>query len=306
MCRSPCWDVLFDAPCSRTLPRSETFRYGECAACGSLTLLDEVDPSSFYLSGYERHGLPQQHHRASQTMRAIGLIADRLIRPAPVPRHWWWPGHPTWLAWFRGSDVGRHTPILDVVCGSGALLVHLARFGFTNLHGIDPFLDDTSLDLGTVRLRRAHLCDEGDRYGAIIFNHSLEHVDDPLDQLRLARELLNPNGVIIVDLPIAGGRAWSRFRENWAGLDAPLHRLIPTPAGMSTLADSAGLRVVRWHGSTALYFYSTSLLIQLGAAPDTKSDSQQLDDRVMRWCSKQAAGEKGADASQASFVLTTR
>lgn len=306
LCDRAEWDVVFAAPCARTLPEPDVFRYGECRHCGSLTLLDSVDPISFYLDGYERHGVSKATPARSRGRRAIGFAGDQILRRLPLPHGWWIPAHPTWLAWFRRTTVSRSSPILDIGCGSGALLVHLSRFGFANLHGIDPYLDGVSAEIGPVRLARRGLEAECGRYNAIIFNHSLEHVDDPLEQLIMAKQRLERNGVIIVDLPIVGGRAWHRFRENWAGLDAPLHRFVPSPAGLAALAGRAGLKVVRWRGTTAQYFYTNSMLIQVGASPRRESATTELGSQAIDWCRKQAARDLGSDASQASFVLTSR
>ena len=305
-CGGANFHTIFEAPCHRTLPASSAHRYGECADCASLTLLDEVDPSPFYDAGYERHGASAAPATPTSTTRVIGAFGDRVVRPLPLPASWWFPGHPTWLAWFRGSSVSRSSPILDVGCGNGALLAHLSRFGFENLRGIDPYLRESSLELGSIELRRRALVDEPGRYDAIIFNHSLEHVDDPVDQLTAARDRVAVGGRVIVDLPIAGGLAWRRFRESWAGLDPPLHRFVPSPAGMERLAEQAGLRLLRWHGSTTPYFYRHSMLIRNGAAPLHSDSTLELGERMARWSSRRAASEHGSDAAQGSFVLTTR
>lgn len=295
--------IVFHALSARSLPDREAYRYGECTRCGSLSLLDLIDPSPWYLDDYERHRSSAKSYPATAATLLTGAVGDWFVRHVRVRPAWWMWRHPSWIAMFRGTSVDRRSPILDVGCGQGAQLMHLSRFGFTDLHGIDPYLRTPSAPGAAIQLSRTSLEDVHGEYGAVTFVHSLEHMDDPLEQLQLAVARLSSGGAVVVSLPIAGGRSWRRFGENWAGLDAPLHRFLPSPEGLFRLAERAGLRVLRWHGSTPTYFYSSSLQIQSGASPFSDAATGLLDDRVRRWCATQAQRDRGRDASEASFIL---
>ena len=293
----------FEVQSARSLPAIVFALYGECTLCGSISLLDSIDPTPWYEADYERHRAIARTPQDNAATRAVGWLGSRVIGRFGAVEGRWIPRHLTWAAQFRGR-VRLHDRVLDVGCGNGAQLAHLARFGFTQLLGIDPYLREPGISLGPVQLRRAQLATIVGPFTAIIFKHSLEHVDDPVVELELARERLAEGGIIVVDLPIAGGRAWQRFRDNWADLDAPLHRFLPSPDGMSRIAARAGLRVLRWDGSSAAHSYRNSLLIQNGANPATERPEDHLAPRLLAWCEAQAKSERGPDATQASFVLT--
>jgi 2-polyprenyl-3-methyl-5-hydroxy-6-metoxy-1,4-benzoquinol methylase len=73
---------------------------------------------------------------------------------------------------------------LDVGCGGGALLDRLARVGFNKLSGADPFIAaDAETPLG-VPLMKRYLSEVTGEFDLIMFNHSLEHVPDPVATLK--------------------------------------------------------------------------------------------------------------------------
>ncbi len=232
-----------------------TFQYGECGDCASLTLRDVVNPSGYYGDGYERLA-PRStdvSHQLSRSIVGAGCrwsgSVDRLSGRSLFDRFC-----PSWYGWFRGLHLTARSPILDVGCGNGALLFHLRSFGFENLVGVDPFLQSAHVGRG-LRLERLHLDQVSGRFKVIIFNHSLEHVDDPGELLESARSRLERDGAIVVQLPIVGGAAWRRYRDNLVSLDAPLHRFIPTPEGVTQLARRHQLidrALVRDHDSLLL------------------------------------------------------
>ena len=297
-------DTVFQVRSWRLLPQHSSFSYSECSACGSLTLLDDADPSGFYGASYDRlrprrtlnpdlrHLVAGRVGRAlarSRVMASVSLL-DRYAS--------------SWYAWFRGSRLTGDTPILDVGCGNGAMLDHLRLFGFSNLTGTDPFLVSETSE-GSIRLRRAELSDLPARpeFGIILFNHSLEHVDDPLESLRAACSRLLDGGLIVVRVPIVGGAAWRRYRDNFSSLDAPLHRFIPTPNGVQYLARRAGAQVVRWVGESTPWYYLASEIIRRGINPEVVNPREALGQRQQRWAERAARRERGSESGQATFVI---
>ncbi len=127
VCRSPCWDVLFDAPCSRTPPSVETFfatasvQPADRSRCS--TKLTPARSTSLATNATVFHSNITGHPR-----RCGRLALSPTALSDPLPCRGTGGGQATRRGSLGfGGDVGRHTPILDVGCGSGALLVHLAR-----------------------------------------------------------------------------------------------------------------------------------------------------------------------------------
>lgn len=214
-----------------------------------MTLVDAVDPSPYY-EDYERHRRRAPVQRSS--VRS-GLVA---IAERTVLCRWYGLGtgpRPEWLTWVVGSGFDRSVRVLDVGAGSGALLGEMHRWGFTSLTGIDPWLPSRVHVADDVAVEVCRLEDVSEPYDLVVFHDSLEHVDDPLAQLLAARELLSSQGRIAIALPVADGPVWEEYRDNWIGLDAPVHRFVPSLDGLTRLTGRAGLSLVRRHRSCADY-----------------------------------------------------
>ncbi len=141
--------------------------------------------------------------------------------------------------------VERDARILDVGCGSGGLLDRLTRIGFNNLRGADPFIEADAVSAEGAPLMKADLSDVAGKYDLIMFNHSLEHVPDPVATLKVASEKLAPGGMCLARVPTTSSEAWTTYRADWVQADAPRHMVIPSRQGMAMAAERAGMRVVR-------------------------------------------------------------
>ncbi len=144
---------------------------------------------------------------------------------------------------FDGVRPGR---LLDVGCGAGELLEHFAAQGWAP-YGIDP--SAAAADAARRRGAEAHegtLLDhpwQGETFDAIAFEHSLEHVVEPVPALEQARALLAPGGVLAIAVP--NWSSWQRrlFGDRWAMLDMPRHQQHFSPRALTRLADKLGLEV---------------------------------------------------------------
>lgn len=136
--------------------------------------------------------------------------------------------------------------LLDVGCGSGDLLAHFAERGWRT-YGIEP--GGAAASAAARRGAEVHegtLRDqpwEPGSFELIVFQHSLEHIGDPVDALRRARELLSPDGTLIVAVP--NWSSWQRraFGDRWAMLDVPRHLQHFSPRALTRLAEKLDLQV---------------------------------------------------------------
>jgi len=152
-------------------------------------------------------------------------------------------GVPPYYTWLRKSGVLLDHAVLDVGSGTGALLCALAREGFRDLTGADPFIDGDVDYANGVRLRRCELSDLSGSYDWILLNHSFEHIPAPRAVLRRLYELLKPERYLLIRIPVADCWAWRHFGEFWVGLDAPRHLLLHTERSLRLLAEEVGFRV---------------------------------------------------------------
>ncbi len=76
--------------------------------------------------------------------------------------------------------------------------------------------------------------------------HVLEHLYDPFACVASARELLQPNGRLIIQVPNAACWQFLMFGENWSGLDIPRHLLTFRHSDVEALLERCGFEPVRW------------------------------------------------------------
>ena len=206
------------------------FSVSICPACGSGRTSPYVrteDLHTLYPTEYNPYALP-----ASPAVRALATALfraryRRALRGGP-------------LAILRSKSPGR---LLDVGSGRGDLGVALRDHGW-GVSGLDPSPEACSHARARgVTAVEGTLLDGtsvGSDFDAVVFNHSLEHVVEPLDDLFAARKLLRVGGALVVSLPNFGSWQRRRFGSSWFHLDLPRHRSHFTARGLERLLQRAG------------------------------------------------------------------
>lgn len=234
----------------------DEFEYIECAQCGCLQIKQIPDDlAKYYPNSYFSYRAPQS---ASHHETGIKGFKKRFIRNQ-ITNHYlnrdsrlgaWLEGksslsadYPAWMRLQKPSlRLNLKSSILDVGCGTGQLLHDLASFGFSNLTGVDPFIERDINDNG-IRIWKKPLDALDQQFDFIMLHHSFEHMPEPLATLRQLRRLLKDKGHLLIRIPLAGSYAWRKYGTNWAQLDAPRHLHLHTLKSMKQLADRAGFKV---------------------------------------------------------------
>jgi SAM-dependent methyltransferase len=212
-----------------------------CTRCGAGITLPVVEPaalSAYYPTGYGAYEATRG--------RILGLVSTAIRR---------WQGFRALrslpLSALRELSPGR---ALDVGCGRGDLGATLIRDGW-RVTGVEPSPDacNEAARRG-IDARCGDLSDAGREagvYDAAIFRHSLEHLLDPVGDLRRAATALRPGGLLLVTVPNFGGWQAGRFRSRWYHLDVPRHRVHFTRQALTRALEDAGLTVARTGTSTS-------------------------------------------------------
>ena len=144
----------------------------------------------------------------------------------------------------------RQGRLLEIGCGPGLLLAHARTRGW-DVVGLEPdprFANFARAHYGfeliEALLPQARVPDC--TFDAALLLHVIEHMPDPLADLRQARRLLKPGGMLVVETPrfdslmfkLLGKR--ERSLNNWPG-----HIYFFTVPTLSRLLEKAGFEVVR-------------------------------------------------------------
>jgi 2-polyprenyl-3-methyl-5-hydroxy-6-metoxy-1,4-benzoquinol methylase len=206
------------------------FPVARCEACSMGVTLPSVTSeqlASFYVTNYGTHdALPSG---------ALGLVSKaveriqswRAMRTEPLSR-------------IAGLTPGR---LLDVGCGRGDLGSWFVRRGWS-VSGIEPSAQACAVARGRgVQAYTGALADveiESAAYDVVVFRHSLEHVADPIADLRRAREALRDGGIVVVSVPNFACWQSRRFGGRWFSLDLPRHRFHFNASALRAMLAHAG------------------------------------------------------------------
>jgi 2-polyprenyl-3-methyl-5-hydroxy-6-metoxy-1,4-benzoquinol methylase len=153
-------------------------------------------------------------------------------------------------AWLAGeySSAFRWVPegvrILDIGCGFGETL------GYHKARGCDVYGVEADENIRRVAEKfgfnvHVGLFDpmiyEPGFFDYVTLDQVVEHVNDPLETLRGVRQVLAPEGRVIISTPNAEGWGARVFGRRWINWHAPYHRQFFSVPSMRTAAEEAGL-----------------------------------------------------------------
>jgi SAM-dependent methyltransferase len=138
--------------------------------------------------------------------------------------------------------------VLDVGCGSGALLHVLGRAGY---HASGVEMSATAAAEAAAAGARVHVgslesaaCADAS-FDAVTMIHVLEHLRDPVRALGEVRRVLRPGGWLLVEVPNIQSIAYALFGRRWQPLALPQHLFHFAPASLSRAVRVAGFGVER-------------------------------------------------------------
>lgn len=248
----------------RLFPTPGSWSFWRCGACRSLYLDPRPSPASIGRA-YERY---MTHTRpASPPARAglAGAVRKRILNGHLNSRY----GYRLEPATRSGASVvglvprmtaqidrwvrhlrpnGERPCVLDVGCGNGEFMLRMTGLGW-EAHGLD--FDARALKearTAGLSVREGSLADldPGERrYDAVTLGHVIEHLHEPVAELRRARQLLRPGGMVWLATPNVEALGHRLFRDSWLALDPPRHLVLFNAASLTAVLERAGFAPVR-------------------------------------------------------------
>ncbi len=221
----------------------EDFRVVRCQDCGLVYLDPRPSPSAisrYYPSDYYTHFALDAAEEARIYRQAIGLM-------------------------LRWAPPGR---ILDIGAGDGAFLAQLRAAGRTELLGLEPdaearrvAAERRGLDLLPIGFPARPLPEPG--LAAISMLETIEHLHEPIDALRRARELLAPGGCLVLSTPNIDGLELRLLGPRGISLQVPRHLTFFSAGTLRAACEAAGLRVRSLETSAATDGLTRSLWLPI-------------------------------------------
>ena len=220
---------------------------------------------------------------------------------------------PEYTTWLKYARVQYKDAILDAGSGSGDVLAHYCKAGFTNLLGIDPFLKNEFIsENGKLRLLRRSLFDTlmPAQFDFVMLNHSFEHMDEPHKIFKRLSELVKPGEFLLVRIPLNRSYASHVYGINWVDWDAPRHLILHSVKSMRLLADKHGFETKDIiYDSTAFQFWGSEQYKQDISLHDERSYAVDKNNSVFtaaeinNWKKMAAELNSRGEGDQASFFL---
>jgi SAM-dependent methyltransferase len=224
---------LFTAPDRLYHTTAKEFAVARCQQCGLARL--DPQPAGEELRRYypESYWFSPDESAASRLEEAYRRLVLR--------------DHVRFVAQALGGRA--RGPLLDVGCGGGLFLGMMRERGY-RVVGLD--FSREAAAVAWKRQQAPAVCGDlanapfgAGSFAGIAMFHVLEHVHDPRAYLEAARELLAPEGRLVVQVPNAASWQFRLLGRRWNGLDVPRHLFDFRDRDVEKLLEDCGMAVVR-------------------------------------------------------------
>ena len=264
------------------------FEYSECQVCYSLSILEIPDdltkyyPKDYYSfqsisSGTVKKILKRQ--RGRYVLGKSNFLGKTLVKK--------W-GEPPVASWIKDLDLGFDAKILDVGCGQGLHLREMENFGFTNLLGVDPFIDESFRINDELSILKQDISDINGEFDFIMMNHALEHSPNQKETLSHILNLLHPDGTALIRIPVTNTFAWKEFGTNWVQLDAPRHLFIHSEKSFKKLVSEIGFEIFKVAFDSTFFQFTASLGYKKGVPLIKQNEEMSFSDKEIKQFTKEA------------------
>lgn len=242
----------------------DEFNYFQCAICRCLQISEPPeDIERFYPSGYYSYNVQATSPLLKRLNRGIRNRMAFYSAVSPFLKIFASSFNRQPLHTIAKTGVKKDSSIIDIGCGAGSLLLALGEMGFSNLTGADPYIQQ-DLDYGNgVKVLKHRIDELSGNWDLVMFNHSFEHIPDPVEALKFVARVLKQEGTCLIRIPTVSSYAWEHYGVNWVQIDAPRHLFLHSVNSIELLAHQAGFEVTGIsYDSSIMQFYGSEQLMK--------------------------------------------
>ena len=160
----------------------------------------------------------------------------------------------------RYVELGPDSSVLDVGCAVGTFLQKMRAVHGARVTGVDfkdlrahSGLRDVEFHCGLFYEQQL----EENRFDLVTMWHFLEHDYDPLRTLATARDVMTPDGRLIIEVPRLDSLTFRLFGRRWPGLQAPQHTVLYDKETLCRMVRKADLEIEDYlpYGAFPAFFY---------------------------------------------------
>ena len=195
----------------------------DCGLVWQNPMIAEGSISEIYNEYYTHQNIPQQN-----TKRTLKSILKQILKSLY--------NHMLCLLWIKKirrkyymMGLERDVPgkLLEIGAGDGSRLLEFKKNGWDVIgQEIDSKAIGVAKRKYNIQLLNDQITDislSHNSFDAIIMNHVLEHLLNPLEVINKCHQLLKPNGQLIFTTPNTQSLTHKVFRRAWRGLEPPRH-----------------------------------------------------------------------------------
>ncbi len=255
----------------------ETFAYHKCINCGHAYLPAVPINMSEYYNTTEYYSFKKNTGFINKSVNDIKKLLQKILVKLKIKKSFLFSSSLQSLLSVKG--LNKYSAILDYGCGAGQFVNELIAAGFKNTKGFDPYLPENKNHNGELYITNNLQSFKSTRWNIITLNHVFEHLENPVEVLKILNNLLGEGGKLILRFPVIDSFAFEKYREDWVQFDAPRHLNLFTRKSIQLAVEKAGkYKIVAMYDDSYHFQFTGSELYlkKLSLAPRNNNRIKRL------------------------------